>query len=213
MSYLASMRRTYEGPVLEEDEMDPDPLTEFGKWMDEVVTLGHPEPNAMILATVGLDGDPNARIVLLKECDSHGFSFFTNRQSVKGRELSGGSAASLVFPWHAVNRQVRVRGQVADIPASVAAEYFATRPRESQLAAWASSQSAVLASREQLQKQYAGVAARYPDGEIPLPEDWGGYVVRPREVEFWSGRPARLHERVRYTREASDEWTLTRLSP
>jgi pyridoxamine 5'-phosphate oxidase len=213
INYFEGMRRTYEGPTLEEGSMASDPIIEFRSWISEVEKMGLPEANAMVLATVGLDGSPNARIVLLKECDLQGFSFFTNMTSVKGRELERMPAASLVFPWHSVSRQVRVRGKVEPVAATEATEYFATRPRASQLAAWASRQSESLESREALQREYEISDHHFRNDQVPRPRQWGGYRVVPQEIEFWSGRSARLHERIRYTRQLESDWEMTRLNP
>jgi pyridoxamine 5'-phosphate oxidase len=208
------MRRDYRGVILDEALMHPDPMHQFRLWMDEVVDQRIPEPNAMVLATVDAEGLPNARIVLLKACDPRGFSFFTSCSSTKGRELATRPAASLVFPWHPINRQVRVRGTAEPIGAEEVSAYFATRPRGAQLAALASRQSEPLESRDALRLRYEQLARHHGDDPLPKPDAWGGYRVVPLSIEFWSGRPNRLHDRIQYTRATeSSSWDMTRLNP
>lgn len=209
---LAGLRREYDAALLESDLAD-DPLTQFRTWFDLVATSGLVEPNAMVLATADATGQPSARTVLLKEVDSDGFVFFTGYTSRKGRELTENPRASLVFPWFAVHRQVVVVGPVERVDRAATEEYFASRPHSSQLGAWASEQSTVLASRSQLDERYAQAAAEFP-GEVPTPQRWGGFRLLPETVEFWAGRASRLHDRLRYRR-ATDAsgWIVERLSP
>ena len=207
------MREHYGRASLVEADVPADPLELFAAWFVDVVGAGVPEPNAMVLATVSPQGRPEARTVLLKGYGSQGLRFFTSRSSAKGVALAAWPDAALVFPWHPIERQVRVSGGVVPLPAVEVAEYFATRPRESQLGAWASPQSEVVASREELDLLLSAAQERFPD-EVPVPPTWGGYCVVPDTWEFWAGRPGRMHDRLRYRRTGSSEpWHLDRLAP
>ena len=209
------MRERYGRSSLVEADVPADPLELFAAWFVDVVGAGVPEPNAMVLATVSAQGRPEARTVLLKGYSSQGLRFFTSTTSAKGAALAARPVAALVFPWHQIERQVRVTGGVVPLPAAEVAEYFATRPRESQLGAWASPQSQVVGSREELDGLLAEAAQRFPEGtEVPVPRTWGGYLVVPDTWEFWAGRPGRMHDRLRYRRTGSSgSWHLERLAP
>nr|WP_117209473.1 pyridoxamine 5'-phosphate oxidase [Allorhizocola rhizosphaerae] len=204
------MRQEYEGGLSEAD-LAPDWIAQFSRWMAEAVGFGLPEPNAMIVATATPDGRPSARSVLLKEFDEHGLVFYTNYDSRKGREAAANPQASLVFPWFAMHRQVVVVGRVERVSREQSAAYFALRPRESRLGAWASAQSHVLPDRAALDAEFERVSERFPD-EVPLPDNWGGLRVVPDEVEFWQGRRNRLHDRLRYRR-IDAGWKVERLAP
>lgn len=208
---LAALRREYARAGLAESQAAPDPVTQFRRWLGEAIAAGLVEPNAMILATAGAEGVPTARTVLLKDVGEEGFTFFTNRESRKGRDLAANPRASLVFPWHVLDRQVIVTGPVVRVPDDVADAYFAARPREARLGAWASAQSRVIRGREDLEAGAADVATRFP-GVVPRPPYWGGFTVVPETVEFWQGRPGRLHDRLRY-RSVAGGWELERLAP
>ncbi|MCW2910283.1 MAG: pyridoxamine 5-phosphate oxidase [Actinomycetia bacterium] len=198
---------------LDEAEAPADPVVLFSRWMDDVVSAGLPEPTAMVLATVSPAGRPRARTVLLKDFGPDGFVFYTNRSSAKGQHMAGNPYVCLVFPWHPIQRQVIIEGSVQALSTSESEPYFHSRPHGSQLGAWASQQSAVLASRAELEARYQEVEARWPEGTaVPVPEFWGGYRVLPDVLEFWAGRPSRLHDRLRYRREGLD-WVLERLAP
>jgi pyridoxamine 5'-phosphate oxidase len=210
---LASNAADRPAEHLEEAMLEPDPNVQFSTWMADAVAYGIPEPTAMVLATVSAAGQPRARTVLLKGHDANGFAFYTNRTSRKGTDLAEVPRACLLFPWHAMRRQVIVEGPVAALPAEASEGYFRTRPRGSQLAAWASRQSTVIESRRELDRRYALMEQRWPDGEpIPLPEFWGGYLLTPQTVEFWHGRLNRMHDRLRYRRQAGS-WVIERLAP
>src|SRR5258707_27816 len=198
---------------LDEGMLAPDPHDQFDRWMGDVVELGLPEPTAMVLATVSAAGQPRARTVLLKGHDKDGFAFFTNRTSRKGTDLDEVPRACLLFPWHAIHRQVIVEGTVTRITAEASAAYFRTRPRGSQLAAWVSRQSTGISSRQELDDRTELMEGRWPDEvEVPLPEFWGGYLVSPQTIEFWHGRVNRMHDRLRYRR-ADERWVVERLAP
>lgn len=208
---LAGLRRSYETAGLSAEEMADTPAGQFARWFGDAMEAGIAEPNAMVLATASATGEPSARTVLLKGHDSDGFRFFTNHTSRKGRDLAENPRASLVFPWHAIQRQVRVAGEVEFLSESESAAYFRSRPYGSRLGAWVSHQSSVIASRDELDRRYAELAERWPS-EVPLPDFWGGYLLRPAAVEFWQGRADRLHDRLRYRR-TEHGWTLERLAP
>jgi pyridoxamine 5'-phosphate oxidase len=205
------MRTDYDVGGLSERDLADDPFVQFLAWFEAARAAGVPEPNAMVVASVGADGRPSARVVLLKGID-HGFVFYTNYESRKGQELDANGHAALVFYWHAQHRQVRVEGRVERVGAAESDEYFASRPAGSKLGAWASHQSSVIAGRAALEQRYAELAASYADGEIARPPFWGGYRVVPECVEFWQGRPSRLHDRLRFRRDAGG-WVVERLSP
>ncbi len=209
------MRRQYDRPGLTEADAPADPIELFDAWFGAAVAAGLPEPNAMVLATVSPQGWPEARTVLLKGYDAAGLRFFTNTASAKGVALAGLPRAALVFPWHPIERQVRVTGEVVPVGDDEVASYFATRPRESQLGAWTSPQSQVVGSREDLDRLLAEAEARFPEGEqVPVPPSWGGYRVVPQSWEFWAGRPGRLHDRLRYRRTPTgSDWFRERLAP
>ena len=209
---LASLRAEYGRAGLAEADLEPDPIAMFERWMRDAVDAGLHDPNAMVVATVGAAGAPSARLVLLKGLSSDGLVFYTNTPSRKGTELAGNPRCALLFPWHPLERQVRVDGVATPLPPELVVDYFAVRPRGSQLGAHASHQSRVT-TREELAAAYAEAEARWPDPEpVPVPEEWGGYVVRPEAVEFWQGRPGRMHDRLVYRR-AGDTWTTERLAP
>lgn len=212
MNDLAQLRREYEGRGLDITDVDADPLVEFDTWFREVREAGYFEPNAMVLSTVDPDGWPSSRTVLLKGRDERGFVFYTNYQSAKARDLDATGRASLTFVWSEVRRQVRVVGTAERVDPAESDAYFATRPRGSQVGAWASDQSAIVPSRAALDDAYAAIEARYDGQDIPRPPHWGGYLVRPLVMEFWQGRENRLHDRLRYTRDV-DGWRIERLAP
>lgn len=198
---------------LDETMLAADPIEQFDRWFAEAVAFGMPEPTAMILATVSGDGEPRARTVLLKGHDRTGFRFFTNYTSRKGTDLAQVPRAALLFPWHAMYRQVHVSGPVSRLSAAASEEYFHSRPRASQIAAWASRQSTSIGSREDLDRRYAELERRWPDGtEVPAPDFWGGYLVSPVTIEFWHGRADRMHDRLCYRRDG-EGWVVERLAP
>jgi pyridoxamine 5'-phosphate oxidase len=207
----SGLRRSYRGEGLVESDLAADPVSQFRSWFTDAVAAGLTEPNAMVLATASADGEPSARTVLLKGYDDRGFAFFTNLGSRKGRDLAGNPRAALVFPWFRMERQVVVTGPVEPVSAEEARVYFATRPRGSQLGAWASRQSSVIPDRSMLDRQWARAAGRFPD-TVSMPEFWGGFRVVPTSVEFWQGRPDRLHDRLRFRRQAGG-WMVERLAP
>ncbi len=213
MPTIADLRRDYTLAGLDEPDAHPDPMQQFRLWFDQAIAANLPEPNAMTLATATLDGIPNARIVLLKGLDDRGFVFYTNYTSQKGEELAANPQAALVFLWTELERQVRVVGAVEKISAQESDAYFQSRPLGSRLGAWASAQSQVVADRAQLERQLAALSETYADGNVPRPPHWGGYRVLPATIEFWQGRPSRLHDRLLYTHQADSTWRIQRLSP
>jgi pyridoxamine 5'-phosphate oxidase len=233
---LADLRREYNLAGMRRADLASDPIVQFRKWFDQatgartsgrirkfvvrlyksLLLMGGAEfidLNAMTLATVDEHGNPSARIVLLKGLDQRGFIFYTNYNSRKGRELETNPKAALVFYWPDQERQVTIAGEVSKIPEAESDAYFASRPRGSQIAAWASDQSQVVQNRVELEAKWKSVEERFPGGKVPRPPHWGGYVLSPSRLEFWQGRPNRLHDRFRYTRTRSNDWTLERLSP
>jgi pyridoxamine 5'-phosphate oxidase len=198
-------------PPLRREDLATDPIAQFEAWFTDAQREA-PLPEAIALATVDDAGMPDARMVLLKGADAHGFRFFTNYDSAKARQLETAPHAALISYWRELDRQVRVRGAVERLPAAESDAYFATRPRDSQLGAWASPQSQALESREQLDSKLADVAERFAGEAVPRPPDWGGYLLRPAAIEFWQGQVARLHDRFRYTREG-EGWRIERLGP
>jgi len=233
---IAQLRREYTLGGLRRRDLEPDPIRQFQAWFAQatearasgrfqkffvnlyksLLGLGGSAPvdvNAMTLATADKQGRPSARVVLLKGVDSRGFNFFTNYDSRKGHELSENPKAALVFYWPDLERQVCAAGEISKLPQSESEDYFRTRPRGSRIAAWASKQSEVLPDRDALEKTWNQLEAQYPGEQIPMPPYWGGYVLTPTRVEFWQGRPNRLHDRIRYTKSSDNTWLIERLSP
>ena len=233
---MADLRREYDLGGLNRQELDANPLAQFQNWFGQAAAtrqgsrwrkigialfklwhaiLGHApaDVNATVLATTAKDGQPSARTVLLKGVDERGFIFFTNYESRKGQELTENPKAALVFYWVDVERQVCVAGTVTKLPAAESEAYFKSRPKGSRLAAWASNQSSAVPDRQALERQWREMEARFPGDDIPCPPNWGGYVLSPNRIEFWQGRPNRLHDRFRYERQPDNSWTIERLSP
>lgn len=214
--HLAALRREYGEQGLVEAAVPPSPWQLWQTWFDAVSAAGVHEPNAMVVATVDPDGSPSARMVLLKgvtaEGPDDGFTFFTNTASRKGEALAAEPRCALLFPWHPLERQVRIEGTAHPLEAEQVAAYFASRPRGAQVGAWASPQSQVVEGRAELDRRCADAQARFADADVPVPPAWGGYRVQPASFEFWQGRSGRMHDRLRYTRTSSG-WELTRLAP
>jgi pyridoxamine 5'-phosphate oxidase len=210
---LHDLRQNYTRGGLLESEAAANPIEQFDRWFNDAVACGVPEPNAMSLASVGADGKPRIRTLLLKDYNIGGFSFYTNLESKKGKDLQGNPNTSVLFFWIQMERQIRIDGTVSLLPREEVDNYFRVRPRESQIGAWASNQSQPIESREVLEQRMEYLTNQYKDKEIPTPPHWGGYRITPYRMEFWQGRPGRLHDRLEYTLNANQEWTLIRLQP
>jgi pyridoxamine 5'-phosphate oxidase len=209
---VRTLRHEYETRGLDVSDLAPDPLAQFARWYEDAAAEGIYEPHAMTLSTAGPDGRPVSRYVLLRGMDDRGFQFFTSYRSAKARDLDARREAALTWGWLELHRQVRARGTVTRLPAAESDAYFESRPRGSQIAAWASPQSEVIAGREELERRVAEVEARFEGRPVPRPEHWGGYLLEPADVEFWQGRKSRLHDRLRYRR-SGGAWIVERLAP
>jgi len=198
---------------LSRNSLEPDPIRQFQHWYEEAIATGIPEPNAMSLATVAADGQPWVRTVLLKLYDETGFVFFTNYESRKSEQIAAHPKVALLFPWVALARQIRITGRADRISTAESLTYFATRPRGSQIGAWASPQSRVIGSRSLLDAKVEEMRRKFAQGEVPLPGFWGGFRVEPDTIEFWQGRKSRLHDRFLYSRTSQADWRIERLAP
>lgn len=210
---LESVRREYLQGGLKREALKDNPVDQFNEWMAQALKMGLSDPTAMTLATVSDSGQPSQRIVLLKRMEANAFVFFTNYSSRKASEIRVCDKVSLHFPWHDIERQVKVCGRVEKLSAGESLSYFVSRPRESQIAAWASSQSKAISSKSMLLNQFESLKQKFSHGEIPLPDFWGGYRVIPHEIEFWQGGRHRLHDRFQYRLQEGDAWIIERLSP
>ena len=209
--WFESLRVSYEQGELNESEVSHNPLDQFNKWLQEAIKNQVPEPNAMVLATVNKDGQPGARNVLLKSADDNGFIFFSNKNSDKASDLKQNPNCTLLFSWLSQHRQVIVKGKAEEISKDESNTYFQTRPYGSRISAWVSEQSQVIKNREELEIKVKEFMEKYPEN-VPMPDHWGGYLVKPESIEFWQGRPSRLHDRIRFTKK-SNAWTIERIAP
>lgn len=210
---LAGIRREYLKGGLSRQDLDADPVKQLETWLQQAISMALADPTAMILSTVSADRMPSQRIVLLKQLDETGLVFYTNYESHKSRDMAENNQVSLHFPWYAIERQVCVSGIASKVSAAESDRYFSSRPRESQIAAWASAQSAPLSSRDELMQRYEQTVTEFAGKSIPRPPFWGGYRVQPEQFEFWQGGAHRLHDRFRYDRNATGGWDISRLSP
>lgn len=210
---LESLRTEYTKGGLEREDLHENPIEQFRRWMQQTIDANLPDPNAMTIATVDASGQPSQRIVLLKKLDEKGFVFYTNLGSRKAQDLKQNPKVSLHFPWYFLERQVKVCGTVEQLSHTEVLKYFITRPRDSQLGAWASQQSRPISSRALLMQQFESMKNKFAQGAIPLPDFWGGFRVKPHQIEFWQGGEARLHDRFEYNLQADSAWTIQRLEP
>ncbi|MBC6906726.1 pyridoxamine 5'-phosphate oxidase [Saccharophagus sp. K07] len=210
---LEQIRREYLLGGLRRDHLNDNPFIQFKSWLEQAVASGIPDPTALVLATVDADGQPDQRIVLLKHLDDQGFVFYTNYNSKKARDIISNPKVSLHFPWHMMERQVRVNGTASRLSAAESLKYFVSRPRDSQIAAWASQQSQRISSRQFLLEQFQRMKEKFADGKVPLPDFWGGYRVVPHRFEFWQGGGSRLHDRFEYVSTSTGDWDIGRLAP
>ena len=210
---LENLRREYTKGGLEREDLHENPVAQFNRWMEQTIAAQIPDPNAMTIATVDANGQPSQRIVLLKQLDDRGFVFYTNLSSRKAQDLKQNPKISLHFPWHFLERQVKVCGVVEPLSTADVLKYFVTRPRDSQLGAWASQQSRPISSRALLMQQFEAMKNKFSKGEIPVPDFWGGFRVKPHQIEFWQGGTARLHDRFQYNLQMDGKWTIVRLEP
>lgn len=211
--YITNLRTDYGIHGLDEKEVATDPFVQLGQWMEEAAKAELPDPNAMVLSTVSSELQVSSRVVLLRGISDAGLTFYTNYLSQKGKDMEAHSKVSLNFFWPQIERQIRVVGDCQKVPAEVSDAYFNSRPKESQIGAWASAQSTELSSRSELEKVYDDLTAQYANEPIPRPPHWGGYCIEPKRFEFWQGRPSRLHDRIVYNREGTSDWKIGRLSP
>jgi pyridoxamine 5'-phosphate oxidase len=207
------IRSEYTRGELDVDQLKPSPFDQFALWFAQAMEAKVIEPNAMSLATTGADQRPLVRTVLMKSYDERGFVFFTNLESRKARQMAENASVSLLFPWLALERQVIISGSVEKVSTAETLAYFVTRPRGSQLGAWVSAQSSIITTRSLLEQKWEEMKRKFAEGAVPLPSFWGGYRVMPREIEFWQGRPSRLHDRFLYTRQPDGSWRIDRLAP
>lgn len=210
---IDDIRRSYTKEKLEQDKLNVDPIAQFELWLKDAIAAELPDPTAMCVASVAADGQPSQRLVLLKDVNSSGFTFYTNLGSRKASELTAHPKVCLHFPWHPLERQVIVYGTAERVSSAQVAKYFLSRPKESQLAAWASEQSRPVSTRLALMQKFAEIKHKFAEGEIPLPSFWGGFLVRPHKIEFWQGGEHRLHDRFMYTKQADGSWNIARLCP
>ena len=213
MKTLQDIRREYCQGELHREDLNDDPIAQFDKWLADIIAAEVPDPTAMTVATVDADGQPSQRIVLLKDVSDAGFVFYTNLGSRKSQDLEVNNKISLHFPWHVIERQVKICGIAERLSATEVASYFLSRPRESQLAAWASEQSKPISTRQLLLSRYEEMKQKFSEGKVPLPSFWGGYRIVPHEIEFWQGGAHRLHNRFVYSRQPDNSWTIERLAP
>ncbi|MDD4865188.1 MAG: pyridoxamine 5'-phosphate oxidase [Alishewanella agri] len=210
---IDDIRRSYTKDKLDVDNLAADPIVQFEQWLKDAIAAELPDPTAMCVATVDASGQPSQRLVLLKDVNSSGFTFYTNLGSRKASELAVNPKVSLHFPWHPLERQVIVYGTAERVPSSQVVKYFLSRPKESQLAAWASEQSRPISTRHALMQKFAEIKHKFEHGEVPLPSFWGGFLVKPSKIEFWQGGEHRLHDRFMYQRQADGSWQIERLCP
>ena len=210
--HISGSRIDYSKSELDEKIIDKDPIAEFARWMKEVIDKKFPEPNAMVLSTVSQEGRPSSRILLLRGFDEKGFVFYTNYHSKKGKDIEQNPHASMNFFWHDAEKQVRIEGVLEKLSPAESDAYFRTRPRESQLGAWTSQQSESISNRTELEKKYKETEEKFKGVDVPRPPHWGGYLLKPDVIEFWQGRPSRLHDRIQYTLK-NEKWVIERLAP
>ena len=210
---IDDIRRSYVKDKLDLDKLDADPFVQFERWLQDAIAAELPDPTAMCVATVDAQGQPSQRLVLLKDVSSAGFVFYTNLGSRKATELAGNPKVCLHFPWHPLERQVIVYGTAERVSNTQVFKYFLSRPKESQLAAWASEQSRPVSTRQALMQKFAEIKHKFEHGEVPVPSFWGGFLVVPQKIEFWQGGEHRLHDRFMYQRQADDAWQIERLCP
>jgi pyridoxamine 5'-phosphate oxidase len=210
---LEDIRREYTQGGLRREMLNDEPIAQFEAWLQQAIDAKFSDPTAMVVATVDDTGQPSQRIVLLKHLDENGFVFFTNTGSRKAQELKGNNKVSLHFPWHDIERQVTVYGEAKPLSSAAVAKYFLSRPKESQLAAWASQQSRPVSSRKALMDTFYAMKDKFSNGDIPLPDFWGGYCVAPSKIEFWQGGEHRLHDRFMYVKQSDGSWSIERLNP